>query len=211
MKILDHPYPKVENRFFEQLHLLNPFDNTIKYSTRRGSTAGTVSNGFPDEPDSCSSKNHILSVLKSVTMSSSDDPHNLQRFVEAQNPVIDQVKQELRSGNKQSHWMWFIFPQVEGLGKSQTSQKYAISSREEAEAYLTHPVLGQRLRECTEITNGVKGRTAAEIFGSPDDLKFRSSMTLFDALADDPTPFRTALKRYYSNKRDETTIQFLLK
>ena len=105
--------------------------------------------------------------------------------------------------------MWFIFPQVEGLGKSPAARKYAISSREEAEAYLAHPVLGQRLRECTEITNGIEGRTANEIFRSPDDLKFRSSMTLFDAVADDPTPFRTALKKYYDNKTDENTLEFL--
>jgi uncharacterized protein (DUF1810 family) len=142
-------------------------------------------------------------------MTSSDDPHNLQRFVDAQDPVIEQVKRELRSGRKQSHWMWFIFPQVEGLGKSPTARKYAISSREEAEAYLSHPVLGQRLRECTEITNGIEGRTANEIFGSPDDLKFRSSMTLFDAVADDPTPFRTALKKYYDNETDKNTLEFL--
>lgn len=142
-------------------------------------------------------------------MSSSSDPHNLQRFVEAQDSVIEQVKHELRSGRKQSHWMWFIFPQVAGLGKSQTARKYAISSREEAEAYLSHPVLGRRLRECTEITNTIERRTANEIFGSPDDLKFRSSMTLFDAVAADSTPFRTALKRYYDNEPDEKTIDFL--
>ncbi|MFC7019677.1 MULTISPECIES: DUF1810 domain-containing protein [Haloarcula] len=142
-------------------------------------------------------------------MTSSDDPHNLQRFVDAQDPVIEQVKRELRSGRKQSHWMWFIFPQVEGLGKSPTARKYAISSRREAEAYLAHPVLGHRLRGCTEITNGIEGRTANEIFGSPDDLKFRSSMTLFDAVADDPTPFRTALEKYYDNKTDEKTMEFL--
>ncbi|MFC6862761.1 DUF1810 domain-containing protein [Halomicroarcula sp. GCM10025817] len=142
-------------------------------------------------------------------MTSSDDPHNLQRFVDAQDPVIEQVKRELRSGRKQNHWMWFIFPQVEGLGKSPRARKYAISSREEAEAYLAHPVLGQRLRECTEITNGIEGRTANEIFRSPDDMKFRSSMTLFDAVADDPTPFRTALKKYYDNKTDENTLEFL--
>lgn len=142
-------------------------------------------------------------------MTDSDDPYNLQRFVDAQDLVIDQVKQELQSGRKQSHWMWFIFPQVEGLGKSPTAQKYAISSQKEAEAYLAHPILGQRLRECTEITNGIEGRTANEIFGSPDDLKFRSSMTLFDAIADDSSPFRTALKKYYNNKPDENTIEFL--
>lgn len=142
-------------------------------------------------------------------MSSSSDPHNLQRFVEAQDPVIEQVKQELQSGRKQSHWMWFIFPQVEGLGRSPTAQKYAISSREEAEAYLSHPVLGQRLRECTEMTNAIEERTANEIFASPDELKFRSSMTLFDAVAADSTPFRTALKRYCDDEPDEKTINFL--
>ena len=142
-------------------------------------------------------------------MTGSDDPHELQRFVDAQDPVIDRVKRELQSGQKQSHWMWFVFPQVEGLGRSSTAQKYAISSREEAKAYLAHPVLGQRVRECTRITNGIEGRTAHEIFGSPDDLKFRSSMTLFDAVADDPTPFKLALKKYYDGQEDPKTIQFL--
>jgi uncharacterized protein (DUF1810 family) len=141
-------------------------------------------------------------------MGDADDPHELQRFVEAQAPVIDQVKRELRSGRKRSHWMWFVFPQLEGLGSSETAQRYAISSRAEAEAYVTHPILGPRLRECTAIVNGLEGRSAHEIFGSPDDLKFRSSMTLFDAVADDSTPFRTALQRYYDDP-DEQTLRFL--
>lgn len=142
-------------------------------------------------------------------MADTDDPHDLHRFVEAQEPVIDQVKRELRSGRKRSHWMWFVFPQVEGLGSSETAQRYAISSRAEAEAYLTHPVLGPRLRECTMIVNGIEGRSAHEIFGSPDDRKFRSSMTLFDSVASDPTPFRTALQRYYDGEPDERTLRFL--
>jgi uncharacterized protein (DUF1810 family) len=142
-------------------------------------------------------------------MTESDDPYNLHRFVEAQDPVIDQVKQELRSGRKQTHWMWFVFPQVAGLGNSQRAQRYAISSRAEAEAYLEHPILGPRLRECTEIVNNIQGRSANDIFGSPDALKFRSSMTLFDEVATDLTLFRTALQQYYDNDPDQQTIQFL--
>jgi uncharacterized protein (DUF1810 family) len=136
-------------------------------------------------------------------------PYDLQRFVEAQNPVIAQVKQELGSGEKRSHWMWFIFPQVAGLGSSRKAQRYAISSREEAEAYLEHPILGPRLRECTELVNDIDGRSAHEVFGSPDDLKFRSSMTLFEAVADDASPFRTGLEQYYDGERDEKTLEFL--
>jgi uncharacterized protein (DUF1810 family) len=143
-------------------------------------------------------------------MTDGADPHDLQRFVEAQDPVIEQVKDELRSGRKRTHWMWFVFPQVAGLGSSQTARRYAISSRAEAEAYLDHPVLGPRLRECTRIVNDVEGRSANDVFGSPDDLKFRSSMTLFEAVAEDPAPFRTALDRYYGGDRDQQTLQFLV-
>jgi uncharacterized protein (DUF1810 family) len=144
-------------------------------------------------------------------MTNSDDPHNLQRFVEAQaqNPEIKKVKKELRAGRKRTHWMWYVFPQVAGLGSSRMAQRYAISSREEAEAYLAHPVLGPRLRECTEIVNGVEGHSVNEIFGSPDDLKFRSSMTLFCEVTDDPEPFRTALESYYDNGPDPKTLRFL--
>lgn len=142
-------------------------------------------------------------------MTRSDDTHNLQRFVEAQDPVIETVREELRAGRKRTHWMWYVFPQMEGLGRSQMARRYAISSREEAEAYLAHPTLGPRLRECTAIVNAVEGRSANEIFGSPDDLKFRSSMTLFDAVADDPTPFRTALERYYDDEPDPRTVELL--
>jgi len=139
----------------------------------------------------------------------SADPHDLQRFIEAQEPVIDSVKRELRSGRKRTHWMWFVFPQIWGLGRSARSRRYAIASREEAEAYLSHPVLGPRLRECTEIVNGVEGRSATDVFGSPDDLKFRSSMTLFAAVADDPAPFEGALKRYYGGEQDPKTLELL--
>jgi uncharacterized protein (DUF1810 family) len=105
--------------------------------------------------------------------------------------------------------MWFVFPQVAGLGSSRLARRYAIGSREEAVAYVDHPVLGPRLRECTELVNGIEGRSAAEVFGSPDDRKFRSSMTLFATVATDPAPFETALERYYDGERDETTIDFL--
>src|SRR6056297_1475531 len=142
-------------------------------------------------------------------MTSSEDPHDLQRFVEAQNPVMETVKKELRSGRKRSHWMWFVFPQMEGLGRSEMARRYTIASRGEAEAYLSHPVLGPRLRDCTAMVNAIEGRSANEIFGSPDDLKFRSSMTLFDAVADDSTPFRTALDRYYDGDPDPKTLDLL--
>ena len=141
-------------------------------------------------------------------MADADDPHDLERFVDAQAGVIESAKRELRAGRKRGHWMWFVFPQVEGLGSSRTSRRYAIGSREEAVAYLAHPTLGPRLRECTAIVNGIDGRTAHEVFGSPDDLKFRSSMTLFDAVADGAEPFGTALDRYY-DEPDPKTLRFL--
>lgn len=135
--------------------------------------------------------------------------HNLRRFVEAQNPVIADVKQELRSGRKRTHWMWYIFPQMEGLGSSRKAQQYGIASREEAEAYLAHPILGPRLRECTEIVNNLENHSANDIFGSPDDLKFRSSMTLFGTVADDPTLFQAALDLYYNGEPDPKTLDLL--
>jgi len=137
------------------------------------------------------------------------EPQDLERFVEAQQPVIDDVKRELRSGRKRSHWMWFVFPQIAGIGRSDVARRFAIDSLAEARAYLAHPVLGPRLRECTELVNGVDGRSANEIFGSPDDRKFRSSMTLFELAADDPTPFRTALDKYYDGERDPKTLDRL--
>lgn len=142
-------------------------------------------------------------------MSGTSNSYNLNRFVEAQEPVIQQVKKELRTGQKQTHWMWFIFPQVAGLGSSKMAQRYAIHSRDEAAAYLAHPILGPRLRECTELVNGIDGRSANGIFGSPDDLKFHSSMTLFDTVADNSTPFETALERYFDGDRDQQTLDFL--
>jgi len=142
-------------------------------------------------------------------MTDAQDPHDLQRFVEAQDEVAETVEAELRAGRKRTHWMWFVFPQMEGLGSSRMAHRYAISWRAEAEAYLEHPTLGPRLREWTALVNDVEGRTANEIFGSPDDLKFRSSMTLFAAVADDPEPFETALEQYYGGERDARTLERL--
>lgn len=110
-----------------------------------------------------------------------NDPHGLGRFVEAQEPVYTHVRTELEAGCKRTHWMWFVFPQLRGLGASPTSRRFAIASLAEARAYLEHPLLGPRLLECTRLVNAVEGRTLTEIFGSPDDLKFRSCVTLFAA------------------------------
>lgn len=133
-------------------------------------------------------------------------PFHLQRFVNAQNPVFAQVLSELEQGRKVSHWMWFIFPQIQGLGSSSMAQKFGISSLEEARAYLAHPILGPRLRECAELVNRIAGSSIHEIFGSPDDLKFRSSMTLF-ALADPDTPvFHDVLAKYFAGKPDQLTL-----
>lgn len=125
-----------------------------------------------------------------------NDPYDLERFVAAQDPVINQVRAELRAGRKRTHWMWFVFPQLEGLGHSAMSQKYAIRSRQEAAAYLQHPVLGPRLRECTELVNRIEGRSLEEIFGYPDNLKFCSSIKLFASVAADDLVFRTAIEKY---------------
>lgn len=129
-----------------------------------------------------------------------NDPFHLQRFVDAQNPIYDRVLAELRSGCKSTHWMWFVFPQLKGLGGSAMSIKYAISSRPEAEAYLAHPVLGPRLRECTELVNRVEGRSIDEIFGYPDNLKFQSCVSLFALATPDNEVFTRALTKYFTPK-----------
>ena len=136
-----------------------------------------------------------------------DDPHDLRRFVEAQAPVIDQVFAELRAGRKRSHWMWFVFPQIAGLGFSAMAQRYAVGSLAEARAYLDHPVLGPRLRDLTAIVDGLPEHSATTVFGTPDDMKFRSSMTLFAAAARDPEPFRRALSHYFSGAADPATLE----
>jgi len=135
------------------------------------------------------------------------DSHKLQRFVDAQSTVYEQVLGELHAGQKQSHWIWFIFPQIAGLGYSSTAQFYAIQSLDEAQAFLQHPVLGQRLRECTAIVNAIEGRSIHAIFGSPDDLKFRSSMTLFAQASEGNELFISALEKYFDGKPDPLTLQ----
>ena len=134
------------------------------------------------------------------------DPHDLARFVQAQEPVLAQVLAELAAGEKRSHWMWFVFPQVAGLGHSAMARRYAIASLAEARAYLAHPLLGERLRRCTALVNAVQGRTIHRILGSPDDLKFHSSMTLFAAADPDEAAFAAALDRYCGGERDAATL-----
>jgi len=136
------------------------------------------------------------------------DPFDLERFVDAQAPVYASVVAELRRGRKQSHWMWFIFPQFAGLGFSAMAQRFAIRSREEAVAYLGHGVLGPRLRECTALVNAVEGRTIHDILGSPDDLKFHSSMTLFAAVSSEPQ-FAASITKFYGGTPDQKTLALL--
>jgi len=137
------------------------------------------------------------------------DPYNLERFVSAQNPVYEHVCAELRNGQKRGHWMWFIFPQLQGLGHSQMAATFGISSRDEAEAYLNHPILGPRLTECTRLVNSVVGCAIHQIFGSPDDLKFRSSMSLFASASSEDQVFKEALQKYFGGAPDRLTIDRL--
>jgi uncharacterized protein (DUF1810 family) len=130
---------------------------------------------------------------------------DLERFVVAQAPVYERVRAELGAGAKASHWMWFIFPQLRGLGRSAMAEHFGLAGRAEAKAYLAHPVLGARLRECTQLALDVRDKSAFEIFGAPDDLKFHSSMTLFAAVAPQEDRFSRALDRYFGGKRDSST------
>lgn len=138
-----------------------------------------------------------------------NDQYHLQRFVDAQQPVFERVCAELRAGDKRTHWMWFIFPQVKGLGHSELARRYAISSVAEASAYLEHPILGARLRECSRLVAAVDGRTIDEIFGYPDDMKFRSSMTLFAQTASDNQVFSDCLQKYFNGEPDPLTLSQL--
>jgi uncharacterized protein (DUF1810 family) len=142
-------------------------------------------------------------------MQSAGDPFDLQRFVDAQARIYPDVLDELRAGRKRSHWIWFIFPQIDGLGSSPTAARYAISSLDEARAYLRHDVLGPRLHECTRLVNAVQGRSIREIFGSPDDMKVRSSMTLFAQATPDNEDFVELLARYYGGEEDPLTWERL--
>jgi uncharacterized protein (DUF1810 family) len=134
------------------------------------------------------------------------DTYDLGRFVAAQEGVYGRALAELQAGDKRSHWMWFIFPQIAGLGASPMAQRYAIGSLAEAQAYAAHPVLGARLRACTAAVNAVAGRSAHAIFGSPDDLKFRSSMTLFARAVPEEPVFADALARYFDGVPDPRTL-----
>jgi len=138
-----------------------------------------------------------------------DDPFDLRRFLDAQEPVYERATRELRAGRKYSHWMWYVFPQLRGLGWSRTAQVYGIGSIAEARAYLKHPVLGPRLEECVRLVLGVEGRTAEQIFGYPDYLKLRSCITLFAVAAENPRLFDDALERYYGGERDALTLERL--
>lgn len=134
---------------------------------------------------------------------------NLERFIEAQEPVYATVLNELESGHKRSHWMWYIFPQIAGLGSSATAQKYAIESLDEAAAYLAHPVLSKRLRECSALVLALHGHDIAAIFGSPDDRKFHSSMTLFSEVAPDEAVFQDCINEFFDGLSDEATLDRL--
>ena len=149
-----------------------------------------------------------VAVASTARKTDMNDPFNLQRFVDAQSPTFDQVCSELRDGAKRSHWMWFIFPQIEGLGYSQLARKFAISSREEAVAYLEHPILGPRLIECTKLVNLIEGRAIEQIFSYPDDLKFQSCMTLFADTTGNQV-FVDALSKYFKGKSDPSTLERL--
>ena len=137
------------------------------------------------------------------------DPFDLARFVRAQNGVYEQALAELQRGRKESHWMWFIFPQIDGLGRSTTARQFAIKSKAEAKAYLEHPLLGPRLLKCCEALLNVQNASASEIFGFPDDLKLRSSATLFGAVAGPGSKFDRVLKRFFAGEPDPQTIDLL--
>ena len=138
-----------------------------------------------------------------------DDPFDLARFVAAQDPVIDRAMAELRAGQKRSHWMWFVFPQIAGLGSSATARRFAVATLEEARAYLAHPVLGERLHAATAAVLATKDRSLHAIFGTPDDLKFCSSMTLFERAGGADELFGEALRRFCDGVADEATLRQL--
>jgi uncharacterized protein (DUF1810 family) len=137
--------------------------------------------------------------------------YDLTRFISAQETIFESVLNELESGQKRSHWMWFIFPQIEGLGRSATARYYSIKSEEEARAYLKHPILGARLSKCAEALLAIEGKSAPEIFGFPDDLKLNSSMTLFACVTESTSVFVRVLEKYFDGKRDKKTEDFMNK
>ena len=146
-------------------------------------------------------------------MENGSDPYNLQRFLNAQESTFDLARAELSAGQKRSHWMWFIFPQIRGLGSSSMAQRFAICNVEEGAAYLEHPTLGKRLEDCTALVNAVQDRSVHDIFGYPDDLKFHSSITLFAKVADEfgfnAPVFKESLAKHFSNQWDNDTLRLL--
>ena len=137
------------------------------------------------------------------------DPHNLQRFLDAQERDYPTALAEITAGQKRSHWMWYIFPQYAGLGFSPTSRHYAIKSLEEARAYLEHPVLGARLRQCAQVLLDITGRSAHQVFGSPDELKLKSSMTLFAHVSPEGSVFDQVLENYFAGQRDRNALDLV--
>ncbi len=149
--------------------------------------------------------------MSQTILSDSNDQFELTRFISAQEMVYSRVISELRNGRKRTHWMWFIFPQIDGLGNSSTTKRYAIKSIKEAEQYLNHPILGKRLKECAEAILAIEGRSISEIFGYPDDLKLKSSVTLFSSLADSHPIFSSIIDKYFNGEQDIRTIKILEK
>ena len=152
---------------------------------------------------------HVGKEIRTTTPSPNPDPFDLSRFLAAQDPIYPEALSEIRAGRKRTHWMWFVFPQAIGLGASHTAQHYGIRSVAEARAYLAHPILGHRLRECAETLLRVRGKSASEIFGDPDDVKLRSSMTLFCSVAEEDSVFDEVLERYFGEKPDPLTLGFI--
>ena len=150
-------------------------------------------------------------MMKSNDTIGRDDPFDLKRFTSAQKSVYDSVLAELKSGRKRTHWMWYVFPQMDGLGYSSTTRYYALKSMEETRQYLNHPVLGKRLLECAEAVLAIEGKSISQIFGYPDDLKLKSSMTLFACAANPPSVFDRILDKYFHGERDVGTLQLLEK
>jgi uncharacterized protein (DUF1810 family) len=148
-------------------------------------------------------------MIQGDSASDLGDPYDLHRFISAQEGVYDRALAELRSGLKRSHWMWYIFPQIDGLGHSPTTRLYSIKSPEEARQYLAHPVLGARLVECAEAVMAVQGQSASDIFGHPDDWKLQSSMTLFGLVSGPGSVFERVLEKYYQGKEDSRTLQIV--
>ena len=150
-------------------------------------------------------------MIKASDTIGSDDRFGLTRFTRAQAGIYDRVLGELKSGQKRTHWMWYVFPQLDGLGRSKTAKHYAIKSIEEAQAYLNHPLLGSRLLECAEVVFATEGRSVSDIFGYPDDLKFKSSMTLFSCITNPDSMFVRVLDKYFQGEQDVKTLQLLEK